>query len=86
VQQALELFRATGLWNAFEDWKRKVTQIANEEAAASGAAQPFPLWDFSGYNPATIEDVPAPGDLKSEMWWYSLSRSVRCVVQVARAE
>jgi hypothetical protein len=66
----LELFRATGMWIAFEDWKRKLTQIADEEAVANGSAQPFPLWDFSGYNPVTIEDVPASGDLQSEMRWY----------------
>lgn len=66
----LELFRAVGLWNAFEDRKRKVTQVADEEAVASGSAQSFPLRDFSGYSPATIEDVPAPGDLQSEMRWY----------------
>ncbi len=66
----LELFRAAGLWNAFEDWKRRVVQLADEEAVTSGSAQPFSLWDFSGYNPFTIEEVPVPGDLHSEMRWY----------------
>ena len=66
----LELFRATGLWNAFEDWKRKVTQIADQEAAAIDPAQPFPLWDFSGYNPFTIEAVTSLGNPQSEMRWY----------------
>jgi hypothetical protein len=68
--QILELFRATGLWDVFEDWKRRVTQLTYEEAAASRSAQPFPLWDFSGYNSLTSEGVPAPGDLQSEMRWY----------------
>lgn len=67
---ALELFRATGLWNAFEEWKRKLTEIVDEDAIASGPEQRFPLWDYSGYNPFTIEEVPAPGDLRSEMRWY----------------
>ena len=59
-----------GLWNAFEDWKRKLAQIVDEDAAASGSAQPFVLWDFSGYNSITTEAVPAQGDLRSEMRWY----------------
>jgi hypothetical protein len=66
----MELFRAAGLWDAFEHWKRRVAQIVDEEALMSGSAQSFPLWDFSGYNPATIEEVPAPGDLLSDMRWY----------------
>jgi len=65
-----ELFRSAGLWNSFEDWKRKVTQIVNDDAAAAGPASQFPLWDFSGYSPFATEEVAAPGDLRSEMRWY----------------
>jgi hypothetical protein len=68
--QTLELFRATGLWNAFEDWKRAVTQLAYEKATTSESALVFPLWDFSGYNSFTTEHVPARGDLRSVMRWY----------------
>jgi len=44
--------------------------LTYEEATASGSARPFLLWDFSGCHSVTIEDVPASGDLRSEMRWY----------------
>lgn len=39
-----EAIYQAGLWPVFEQWKREVVKIA-------------PVWDFSGYNPITIEPV-----------------------------
>lgn len=68
--QLLETLRLAGLWNAFEDWKRKLAEIREEDAKAHAGAAPYPLWDFSGYNPLTSETVPPAGDTRSTMKWY----------------
>ncbi|MFM2063621.1 MAG: hypothetical protein RLZZ507_3292 [Cyanobacteriota bacterium] len=39
-----ESIRATGEWETFEKWKRKVVQVT-------------PVWDFSGYNSITTEKL-----------------------------
>ena len=40
-----ETVRQRGLWPLFEDWKRRVTEVA--------ARVDTPVWDFSGYNEVT---------------------------------
>jgi hypothetical protein len=62
------LYRA-GLWTAWQDWKRSLLRINAEEAARAGA-EPFPLWDFSGYTTLTTEAFPPAGDVQSRMRWY----------------
>jgi hypothetical protein len=52
-----EVLATLGLWDAWEAWKRKLVQI-NEEEAARAHEKPFPLWDFSGYNSITAENLP----------------------------
>ena len=47
-----------------------MVRINGEEAARAGR-NPFPLWDFSGYNAITTETVPREGDLQTRMRWYS---------------
>lgn len=65
----LEGFRRTGLWPAFEDWKRRVVRLV--EAAGKAEAGPdVMLWDFSGYHAYATEAVPAPGDTRTHMDWY----------------
>lgn len=59
-----------GLWPKFEQWKRELIKILAEDSAAHPNERPFPLWDFSGYNTYTIEDVPPPGDTRAKMQWY----------------
>jgi hypothetical protein len=62
------LFQA-GLWPAFEDWKRRVVRI-NEEEARIAQRPPYRLWDFSGFDRYTMETVPAADDRQSVMRWY----------------
>ncbi len=50
----MEVIRAIGLWPLFEQWKRELVAILQEE----GMEKLFPLWDFSGYNSITTKDVP----------------------------
>ncbi len=50
---------AFGLWQRWEDWKRVMVRINEEEAERAGVAA-FPLWDFSGYN--RFSRVTAPDE------------------------
>lgn len=64
-----ECYRLMGSWFLWEEWKRNLVRILEEESVKSGVA-PFPLWDFSGFNTLTMELVPAPEDKKTHMKWY----------------
>ena len=54
--QQLEVIRVLGLWPLFEQWKREIMAILEEEGVGN------PLWDFSGYNSVTTDDISQPGD------------------------
>ena len=62
----LVLFHLAGLWPGFEAWKRELVDRIEHAPSNSNVS----LWDFSGFSPYSIEDVPPPGDIKSEMRWY----------------
>jgi hypothetical protein len=64
----LELFHYTGLWGAFEDWKRELVKLVDSEASKSEAT--MRLWDFSGYSAFTTEAVPDSTDRRSSVRWY----------------
>jgi hypothetical protein len=65
-----EVLGASGLWDKWEEWKRLLVKINEDEAQKAGHAA-FSLWDFSGYNTITNEAVPADGDLKTKMFGYT---------------
>jgi hypothetical protein len=71
-----ETIAASGLWQAFEDWKRLLVSI-NEKEAARVHRSPMALWDFSGYNSVTTEDVPPGGDATTRMKYYFESSHYR---------
>ena len=71
-----EALAQAGLWTQWEEWKRMLVQVNDEEARRAGRAA-FPLWDFSGFNSYTTEAVPPPGDRKNEMRWYRESSHYR---------
>jgi hypothetical protein len=62
----LMLFQLTGLWPAYEDWKR---ELVGRVDAARGTMD-VELWDFAGFSPHTDEQVPRPGDTRTELQWY----------------
>ena len=62
----LTLFHLTGLWPAYEDWKRELVRRVD---AAHGTMD-VELWDFTGSSPYTSESVPPPGDTGTELRWY----------------
>lgn len=56
-----------GLWENWEQWKRALVSISEEEAKKAGKPV-YPLFDFSGYNSITTEALPdSPGRMK----WYN---------------
>ncbi len=63
----LKIIRDNGLWPTFENWKRAVVHVV---AAQEHGGHEIELIDFSGYSRETMEAVPGPGDLKSQMHWY----------------
>jgi hypothetical protein len=62
----LMLFELTGLWPAYEDWKRELVKRVD---AAQGTVD-VELWDFTGFSPYARERVPGPGDTSTELQWY----------------
>lgn len=64
-----ETYRLSGSWPLWEDWKRGLVRVVEEEAIRAGV-KPFPLWDFSGANDLTTEPVPSPTDRTTHMRWY----------------
>lgn len=58
--KVLEAKAAAGLMPVWEQWKR--------DLAATVAGSKAELWDFSGYNPITSEDIPR--DPVTRMRWY----------------
>ena len=65
-----ETLAIAGLWEQWEEWKRELARINEAEAKQANAAT-FPLWDFSGYDAVSTEEVPSREDKKSVMRWYT---------------
>lgn len=66
----LEVIIQAGLWQQFEQWKRELVLIIEQETLKAPVSDPFFLWDFSGYNPITTEPVPPLGDTDTLMAYY----------------
>lgn len=58
-----------GQWQKMEMMKRSIVNIVTEMAIKYGAL-PYKVWDFSGYNSITTENVPEVGDKSGKMYWY----------------
>ncbi|MBI3223172.1 MAG: hypothetical protein HYZ46_08970 [Nitrosomonadales bacterium] len=56
-----ETLAAAGLWDTWENWKRRLVEL-NDQSAMQAGRQPFPIWDFSGYDSVSGEDLPTEGD------------------------
>lgn len=68
----LEIRKMAGLWQDFKDWREKIVEINNRVARETGQP-PFPIWDFSGFNEYTEEEVPAEGELREMNWYWESS-------------
>lgn len=65
----LEGMKSINSFSKFEQFKRDLVKIVAEDAKINPNKQPIALWDFSGYNSITTEEIP-PGDSKKQMKWY----------------
>jgi hypothetical protein len=65
----MELSSAVGEWPAIEAGKRDLVKILKEDIETHPSAEPFVLYDFSGYSSVTTETVPALGS-SQEMSFY----------------
>jgi hypothetical protein len=63
----LEVLALSGKWQAFEAWKRELTQALAKGAIADGH-ESVELWDFSGYGPYSTESVPESRDSLHWFW------------------
>lgn len=55
----LEIIERTGYWSAFEDWKRELVTLAQQHGG--GRNGQIDLWDFSGYDKYSTEEVYPDG-------------------------
>lgn len=58
-----------GRWHELENVKRQVVNIVDRQARINNR-KAYSVWDFSGYNTVTMEEVPEFGDKDSMMAWY----------------
>lgn len=65
-----ETLAASGLWQQFEDWKRRLAYLNRQEAQRFSQPE-LPLWDFSGYNSVTTEPVLRERELGMLNYWDS---------------
>ena len=66
----LEAISAMGLYPIYERWLRDLAGAVDAANASPGVQRLARLWDFSGYNSITTEDVPDHGDATAQMDWY----------------
>ncbi len=64
-----ETLRIAGQWCMLEKTKREIVYIVDSLSKQYSKPR-FPVWDFSGYNSITTEDVPDAGDTNRIMKWY----------------
>ena len=65
----LEAMKHLNTFSNFEEWKRDLVKFIAEDTVENSNKQPIILWDFSGYNSITNEQIPPLGS-KQEMKWY----------------
>ncbi len=59
-----------GLWPTFNNWKKVIVQINEEEAVKRGKT-PFAIVDYANVNPYTIEALPASHDSSTRLQWFN---------------
>jgi len=62
----LEIMRLMGLYEDFERVKRDLVAMC----AGLAAGDKLQLWDFSGYNSITLEELPAPNATERMDWYW----------------
>lgn len=65
-----ETIRVTGLQPQFEEWKRGLIGVLEEDSSAHPNERQNVLWDFSGYNSISTEAIPSIDNREESMSWF----------------
>ncbi|MDP7247617.1 MAG: hypothetical protein QF741_03265 [Candidatus Peribacteraceae bacterium] len=65
-----EFLHSEGLWPKYEEWKREVFKIVQEESIKHSSTKQIHIWDFDGYNSINTENIPDLFDPNITMQYY----------------
>ena len=66
----LEVLKTLGMMEEYEKWRHRLIDLVESVNKKYPKSLKFPLWDFSGYNTVTMDEVPPAEELKRPMDWY----------------
>ena len=66
----LEVLKTLGVMEEYEKWRHRLIDLVESVNKKYPKSLKFPLWDFSGYNTVTMDEVPPAEELKRPMDWY----------------
>jgi hypothetical protein len=63
----LETLDLLGTWPAYESWKRAMVAVSRRRSGEGPAVR---LWDFSGYDQFSTENLPPRSDRRAHLRWF----------------
>ena len=66
----LEVLKALGMMGDYEKWRHRLIDLVEGVNKKYPKSLKFYLWDFSGYNTVTMDEVPLEEELKNLMLWH----------------
>lgn len=66
----LAAIHALGLWPSYERWLRDLAKISEQNNRAHPDQPAIEMWDFTGYNAVTTEEIPPLGNTALQMKWW----------------
>ena len=69
----MEISAALGEWPLIEKAKRNLVDLLSDDATKHPGGRQIPLYDFSGYNSVTTEELPEPGSRKEMKYYWDSS-------------
>ena len=66
----LEILKTLGIMEDYEKWQNRLIDLIENVDKKYPNNQNFPLWDFSGYNTVTMDEVPPVEASNRSMDWY----------------
>ena len=67
---SMEVLKTLGMMSDYEKWQRHLINLVEAVNEKYPEGFEFPLWDFSGYNTVTIDEVPSEKESKRPIGWY----------------
>ena len=66
----LEVLKALEMMDDYEKWQHQLIDLVEGVNKKYPKSLNFSLWDFSGYNTVTMDEVPLAEETKNSMSWY----------------